>query len=539
MQQLQRSPEDLLAEITRLRSRLAEASETLDAIRHGAVDAIVVGVGGSERVYTLRGADEPYRIIVEQMKEGALNVTTDGTILYANAQLEKLLGVPNAHVVGANFPSFCPAEQVFEVQALLAVERGETRRIDTALLNSKGSTPVSITATPIEFEGTRSISLVVVDQTERKRNEEILAAEKLARAILDRVGEAVVVLDPADRIIRANDAAHALAGRNVLLARFDEVFPFTPGDSGNRLADRADGHFDLALHHEDVVRGMEVNLRRADGAVATVLMSAGPLLSENREVMGSVITLTDITSRKRMEDALQQSNEELQRFAYAASHDLREPLRTIGAMSELVMRQHKGRLGEETDRMLDHIQTGVGRMSRLISDLLEYARVANEKTVPEVAVDSASLAKVAVANLQQTVAETHAKVTIGDLPAVLGDDQLVQVFQNLIGNALKYRSEKPPEIDVSSRREGGEWIFEIRDNGIGFDMKHAQRVFEIFQRLHARKDYPGTGIGLAICKRIVERHGGRIWAFSQPGQGSTFYFTLPALKTPDQNFASR
>lgn len=784
MQRAERSREELEAENADLRARLAEAAETLEAIRRGAVDAIVVGLAGAEQVYTLLGADEPYRIIVEQMKEGALSVTPEGTILYANAQVENLLGVPIARVVGARLHTFGPEESRKELQAMLAVQRGDTRRIETVLLNSEGKTvPVSFTATPIEFEGTRCISLVVVDQTEQRRNDKIAADERLARAILERVGEAVVVLDPAGRITRANNAAHALAGQNVLFANLDEVFPIAAGTGPEN---DISAHISAALDRKETQRGIEVNLGRADGTSATVLVSAGPLVSDDQNVIGGVVTLTDIsfrkraelelrvanerftvaakaikgfvydadlvtghveccgrvsdvigeilvpdfawwrsrihpddrpgidaqheasmnsgaeeqeleyrvrhrgghyihvwdrsvlirdaqgcalraigtvadvTDRKRMEDALraseartrrlidanvvgvitatmhelkeandiflrmigktrndlaagtidwvkitppehldrdwraleelrkrgtctpfekdyiradgtrvpiligaaalsfdplewicfvvdltelkqsqrqleianaalQQTNEELQRFAYAASHDLQEPLRTIGAMSELIAKQHKGRLGADTDQLLEHIHNGVTRMSRLISDLLEYARVANDNTAPESVVDSRALATFALSNLQQRIADTNAKIIIDNLPEVLGDDQLMRVFQNLVGNALKYRREAAPEIHISARRKGLEWIFEVRDNGIGFDMRYAERVFQAFQRLHGRNEYAGTGIGLAITKRIIERHGGRIWVESTPGQGSTFYFSLPAI----------
>jgi light-regulated signal transduction histidine kinase (bacteriophytochrome) len=273
-----------------------------------------------------------------------------------------------------------------------------------------------------------------------------------------------------------------------------------------------------------------------------ILIGAATLSFEPLEWICFVVDLTELKRAQQEVEkanaALQQSNGELQRFAYAASHDLQEPLRTIGAMSELVARHNRGRLGPETDSMLDHIQDGVSRMSHLISDLLEYSRFANENELPQSAIDAGEVARSAISNLQQRIAETGARVTIDDLPVVRGDNQLMRVFQNLVGNALKYRSEAAPAIHISARCEDPGWIFEVRDNGIGFEMKHAERVFQVFQRLHGRNEYSGTGIGLAICKRIVERHGGRIWVQSSPGRGSSFYFSLPAIPPSPQTLSS-
>jgi PAS domain S-box-containing protein len=224
---------------------------------------------------------------------------------------------------------------------------------------------------------------------------------------------------------------------------------------------------------------------------------------------------------------LSRSNAELQQFAYVASHDLQEPLRMVSSYTQLLERRYKGRLDVDADDFIAYVVEGVARMQRLISDLLAYSRVGTRVKTPAPTPGDAALER-AIANLRIALEESGATVTHDPLPTILVDEgQLVQLFQNLIGNAIKYRGEGPPRVHVGARRDGVEWHFAVRDNGIGIDPQYAERIFEIFQRLHTRDEYPGTGIGLAICKKIVERHSGRIWVESRSGMGATFHFTIP------------
>lgn len=226
---------------------------------------------------------------------------------------------------------------------------------------------------------------------------------------------------------------------------------------------------------------------------------------------------------------LERSNSELEQFAYVASHDLQEPLRMVGSYTGLLKRRYHGRLDAEADEFIDFAVDGVTRMRALINDLLAYSRVGRgeQRVAPA---DSRAALDRALANLQTGIAERRAEIRIGSLPAVLGDElQLTQLFQNLLANGLKFCKDGRPEISIDARREGDQWVFTIRDNGIGIDPKYRDRIFLIFQRLHGRDEFPGTGIGLAICKKIVERHGGRIWVESEPGKGAAFRFTMPAV----------
>jgi len=231
---------------------------------------------------------------------------------------------------------------------------------------------------------------------------------------------------------------------------------------------------------------------------------------------------------KRTSSELQSSNAELQQFAYVASHDLTEPLRMIASYLELLNLHAKKKLDAEELEFIGYAVDGARRMQALIQDLLAYARV-DTRARAMAPTDCENALATAVANLKVAIKESQAVVEHEPLPVVDGDEvQLTQVFQNLIGNAIKFRGAAPPKIHVGARRDGNRWIFHVRDNGIGIDAKNFERIFVLFQRLHTRQEYPGTGMGLAICKKIIERHGGRIWVESKPGEGTTFFFTIPA-----------
>jgi light-regulated signal transduction histidine kinase (bacteriophytochrome) len=269
--------------------------------------------------------------------------------------------------------------------------------------------------------------------------------------------------------------------------------------------------------------------------VSTVHDASGRLLY-------GIAQVQDITERKRAEEGLAQvaaqleqraielerSNADLQQFAYVASHDLSEPLRMVSSYVQLLERRYGDKLDSDAHEFIDFAVDGVNRMQRLIDDLLAYSRVGTSEYRFE-RVDTAALVEDTLGGMRATVADSGAVVTHEGLPTITGDPgQLRQLFQNLIGNGIKFVEDGPPRIEVSAERQGRYWRFCVADNGIGIDPRHADRIFAVFKRLHGRESYPGSGIGLSICKRIVERHNGRIWVEQNEGGGSRFCFTIPA-----------
>jgi len=290
---------------------------------------------------------------------------------------------------------------------------------------------------------------------------------------------------------------------------------------------------------------MEYRLRRADGQYRWVLDQGRPRYTPRGIFAGYIGSCVDITDFREAHEALRRfstdlekrvnertaeltrSNAELAQFASAVSHDLQEPLRMISSYVRLLEQRYKSRLDDDADEFIHFAVDGAERMQGLIKDLLAFATLGTDD-LPPALVDGGQALDDALHNLQHLVEESGARVVCGTLPSLWGErQQLTRLFQNLIQNALKFRGSEAPKVQVHAERRSGEWLFSVSDNGIGIDPRHNDRIFRIFHRLHARGEYPGTGIGLSICRKIVERWGGRIWVESAPGNGATFWFTLP------------
>ncbi|MDJ0746160.1 MAG: ATP-binding protein [Xenococcaceae cyanobacterium MO_167.B27] len=239
----------------------------------------------------------------------------------------------------------------------------------------------------------------------------------------------------------------------------------------------------------------------------------------------------ELTQRKKTQAELERSNAELEQFAYLASHDLQEPLRMVISFTQLLARRYQGQLDADADRIIGFAVDGAKRMEALIKDMLTYSRLAIQGKPFEYS-NCEEVLDLTLKNLQLLIQETGTSIYRNPLPTLPADkSQLVQLFQNLFSNAIKYHSDKPPEIEIGAEAQNGQWLFYVKDNGIGIKSQYFKRIFAIFQRLHTRQKYPGTGIGLALCQKIVNRHGGKIWVESEPGQGSTFYFTIRVIET--------
>jgi len=272
---------------------------------------------------------------------------------------------------------------------------------------------------------------------------------------------------------------------------------------------------------------MTARFRRADGVYRWHLNRARPMRDADGEIRLWIGSSTEIHEQKETEEELRRANDDLQQFAYSASHDLQEPIRNVAVYSEIISKRYHSVLDPEGQQFLGFLKEGGRRLATLVSDLLAYTR-AGMDDVTAVPVNSEAVLKNSLASLAEAIRESGAQVTYQALPEVhVGESHLQQVFQNLIGNALKYRNEAPPEIRVSAVPRGAFWCFSVQDNGIGIDSKYKEKIFGVFKRLHHDQKFSGTGIGLAICQRVVARYGGRIWVESEPGKGATFFFTLP------------
>jgi signal transduction histidine kinase len=360
-----------------------------------------------------------------------------------------------------------------------------------------------------------------------------LAVEELQRyaeSIVETIRQPLLVLDTDLKIVSANRNFYTTF--KVILGETLGCFIF---DLGNKQWNIPGLRklLEEVLPEKQAFDNFEVTHDFQDIGHKIMLLNAREIYRKDIGAKMILLAIEDITERKQAEirlmgamTDLERSNKDLEQFAYVASHDLQEPLRMVSSYTQLLAQHYEGRLDEKAKKFMDYAVDGAVRMQGLINDLLTYSRIGT-RGAPLETMDAQALLGEAISNLATLIAEKRAIITNDDLPTVRADgSQLMQVFQNLISNAIKFQGENVPHIHVSAQDKGREWVFSIRDNGIGIEKQYADRVFIIFQRLHTRQEYPGTGIGLAVCKKIVERHGGRIWFESEPGKGSTFFFTI-------------
>jgi PAS domain S-box-containing protein len=387
---------------------------------------------------------------------------------------------------------------------------------------------------------------------------------ELLRLLIEGTGDyAIFMLDPQGRVVTWSAAAERIKGyraEEIIGQHFSRFYPPEAVERGWPAEELRRAEAEGRFEYEGWRLRRDGSRYWANVAIAPLRDPAGRLVGfskisrdlterkraeeevrshRDRLARANELLRAEVDERKRAEDRLRRtaedlarSNRDLEQFAYVASHDLQEPVRMVSLHAQLLQRHYHSLLDARGNQYLTRVIDGARHMQALIKDLLAYARAGTVAKGPET-VDSGAAFDRAVAHLVEAIRESGAEVSRGDLPPVRGDGtQLVQLFQNLIGNAIKFRAGQPPRVRADAEPDDGFWRFQVRDNGIGIDPRYHDRLFVIFQRLHGRKEYPGTGIGLAICKRIVERQGGRIWLQSTPGQGTSFFFTFPAVGGP-------
>jgi PAS domain S-box-containing protein len=360
----------------------------------------------------------------------------------------------------------------------------------------------------------------------------LTASNDLLVSIVLSTNDAIFALDSDRRIRFWNAGATVLFGyapHDVVGEPVDLLIPTSRRDEIDGLLDRAMkserlGHF-------------ETTMQTKAGASIPVSVRLSPVRDGSGDVTGASVIVRDVVARRneeltlrRRSAELERSNAELEQFAQIIAHDLQEPVRTMKGFADLLEKDSGGALEEQTAALLDRIVEGATRMQELVADLLDYAR-AGTKRMPTDVVKCEEALEAALADLEAAIREGEVVVSHDELPLVRGDRVgLTEVFENLIGNAMKFRGPDVPAIHVGVERRGPDWCLWVQDNGIGIGSRFAERIFEPFRRLHTRDEYSGSGMGLAICRKIVERHGGRIWVESEPGKGSTFFFTRPAIE---------
>ena len=488
--------------------------------------------GVAERA--LQDSEEKYRMLLDGIQDHAIYMLDPtGLVISWNAGAERIKGYTAEEVLGQSYARFFPEHQIGAgrpeelLRLTAAAGRHEEQSMRVRKDRSQFLASLTLTALRDTSGNLQGFAEFSHDLSESKKS------EARYRGLLEAAPDAMVVVNQAGDIVLLNAQAENQFGyrRDELIGQ--QVTNVIPEGFAERLI--ADGTRTAAeALDQQIGTGIELVALRKDGSDFPIEIMLSPLDSADGILVTAAIR--DISVRKaaeqhlaQMVDDLRRSNEELEQFAYVASHDLQEPLRMVSSYTQLLGKRYTGQLDADADEFIAFAVDGANRMQRLIHDLLAYSRVGTkgQELVPT---SSADALDIALMNLGGAIAESGAKVTHDELPPVLADEQqLVQLFQNLVGNGIKYQASAVPEVHVSAAPDGPQrWIFSIRDNGIGVDPQYFDRMFGMFQRLHGRDEFAGTGVGLAICKKIVERHGGVISVASQVGHGSTFQFGLTA-----------
>ena len=487
----------------------------------------------------LARTERRYRGLLEAAPDAMIVVDDKGEIVLLNVQAENQFGYHRNELIGQRVTNIIPVGFAARLIAdgLRSAEDALAQQIGTgieliALRKDGREFPIEIMLSPLDSPEGVLVTAAIRDINKRKAAEELVtSAERRYRGLLEAAPDAMVVVSQSGAIVLLNVQAEKQFGysRDELIGR--KVTDIIPVGFAERLiADKLRSPEEALA--QQIGAGIELIALRKDGGEFPIEIMLSPLAS----VDGTLVTaaIRDITLRKAAEvaltdkiDELKRSNEELSQFAYIASHDLQEPLRMVSSYTQLLAKRYVGKLDSDADEFIGYAVDGAARMQLLIKDLLAYSRVGTNR-IDRSRISSQKALDQALRNLGGAVEDSGAVVSSDRLPTVRADQmQLIQLFQNLVGNAIKYQRPGVPRVHVSALRKASrDWEFTVTDNGLGIEPKYFDRIFGMFQRLHSREAFSGTGIGLAICRKIVDRHGGSISVTSEPGIGSTFVFSL-------------
>jgi PAS domain S-box-containing protein len=475
-------------------------------------------------------------------------LSTDGILLEINRAALEGGALTRDEIIGKPFWetfwwTVTPKTQEDLRDAIMRAARGESIRYGVevyARKNGKEIMVMDFTLLPVREESGPVVFLLLEgrDITELVRTKKALRGDEeqnayLLASIVESSDDAIVSKNLDGIIMSWNRGAEHLFGYTAAEAVGQSIAILIPPDrleEEPKILER--------LRRGERVEHFETLRVRKDGSLVNVSLTISPVRAADGRIVGASKVARDITEKVRQEAALQEANAALKRanadlhqFAYSASHDLQEPLRMVAIYSELLQKRFGGKLGPTGDEYIGYIVLGATRMGNLLRDLRAYAQVATLGKDPGDDIDAGEILKKVLLSLDLAISESGASISTTALPRVrMYAFQLEQVLQNLIGNAIRYRSDLPPRIGIAAGRQGEEWLFSVQDNGIGIDPQFKEEIFGIFKRLHTSAECSGTGMGLAICQRAIERSGGRIWVESEPGRGSTFYFTIPCGK---------
>lgn len=535
-QTIKETKQQLADRIAELQDRLNVAEDTLRAIREGDVDAVIVAGSRGEQVFSLTESADLYRLMVETMNEAGLAVTPDGTILFANNYLAKMLQVPLEKVVGRPALKFVHPDSSPALHALITSAQEASQDCRLTLVAADG------TAVPVHAWGHRldrpdgpTICIVGVDLTQLEASREMILhleeqrealrrSEARFRALFENSMDAMFLTTPEGGIIDTNASACVMFGvaREVFQRRGLSAIP---GADANQLAQL------LAERARAGLSRKELTFTHTDGTKLYGDVSS-VVVKDAQGNTRSFVAIRDITKQRLSEEALaasvaklKEANRDLSEFANVVAHDLKAPLRAVAGLADIIAADHQDSLGTEGRAKIEMMKSRIRRMHRLIEDILEYSRLGRIEAT-KIRTDLRTI----VDNVVESIAPpVPIKVVVeGNFPTVPCDPvRMHQVFQNLIGNAIKHMERPEGEIHIGCMPDDGSWRCHVRDNGVGIDQKHFERIFKIFQTLKPKDETESTGIGLSIVRRIVEGHGGRVWVESRIGEGSTFYFTIP------------